>query len=187
MLFKSLYFIFLIFFCFSLSSIVFVITAVYSQDNNGLSQKNKTPIDHVIVISQGRRSFDNYFGSYEGVNGFPINVGIPINPFQFSPSFQNFTISLSFNSNTSNVGKESFLINKGGIGKETPGNNLNFGIWLNEKEHLTGGFETKEGKDFFVVSKNKYRDNNWHHVILTYNKSVLKLYVDKKLQAEKIY
>ena len=186
MLFKSLYFIFLIFFYFSLSSIVFVITAVYSQDNNGLSQKNKTPIDHVIVISQGRRSFDNYFGSYEGVNGFQMNVGIPINPFQFSPSFQNFTISLSFNSNTSNVGKESFLINKGGIGKESPGNNLNFGIWLNEKEHLTGGFETKEGKDFFVASKNKYRDNNWHHVILTYNKSVLKLYVDKKLQAEKI-
>ena len=186
MLFKSLYFILLVFFSFSISSIVFVITTAYSYDNLCLSHKNKTPIDHVIVISQGRRSFDNYFGSYEESNGFPKNLSIPINPFEFSPSFQNFTISLSFNSNTSNAGKESFLINKGGIGKETAGNNLNFGIWLNEKEHLTGGFETKNGKDFFVVSENKYTDNNWHHVILTYNKSVLKLYVDKKLQAEKI-
>jgi phospholipase C len=185
MLFKSLYFILLVFFSFSISSIVFVITTAYSYDNLGLSQKNKTPIDHVIVISQGRRSFDNYFGSYEESNGFPKNLSIPINPFEFSPSFQNFTISLSFNSNTSNAGKESFLINKGGIGKETAGNNLNFGIWLNEKEHLTGGFETKNGKDFFVVSENKYSDNNWHHVLLTYDQSVLKLFVDKNLQAEK--
>jgi phospholipase C len=185
MLFKSLYFILLVFFSFSISSIVFVITTAYTYDNLGLSQKNKTPIDHVIVISQGRRSFDNYFGSYEESNGFPKNLSIPINPFEFSPSFQNFTISLSFNSKTSNAGKESFLINKGGIGKETAGNNLNFGIWLNEKEHLTGGFETKNGKDFFVVSENKYTDNNWHHVLLTYNQSVLKLFVDKNLQAEK--
>lgn len=185
MLFKSFYFILLVFFSFSISSIVFVITTAYTYDSLGLSQKNKTPIDHVIVISQGRRSFDNYFGSYEESNGFPKNVSIPINPFEFSPSFQNFTISLSFNSNISNAGKESFLINKGGIGKETPGNNLNFGIWLNEKEHLTGGFETKNGKDFFVVSENKYTDNNWHHVLLTYNQSVLKLFVDKNLQAEK--
>jgi len=185
MLFKSFFFLLLVFFSFSLCSIVFVITIAYSYDNIGLSQKNKTPIDHVIVISQGRRSFDNYFGTYEESNGFPKNVSIPINPFQFTPSFQKFTISLSFKSNNSNVGKESFLINKGGIGKETPGNNLNFGIWLNENEHLTAGFESKNGKDFFVVSQNKYTDNNWHHVLLTYNQSVLKLFVDKNLQAEK--
>lgn len=185
MLFKSFSFLLLVFFSFSLCSIVFVITIAYSYDNIGLSQKNKTPIDHVIVISQGRRSFDNYFGTYEESNGFPKNVSIPINPFQFTPSFQKFTISLSFKSNNSNVGKESFLINKGGIGKETSGNNLNFGIWLNENEHLAAGFESKNGKDFFVLSQNKYTDNNWHHVLLTYNQSVLKLFVDKHLQAEK--
>ena len=184
MIFKALYFILLVFFSLSISGIVFVITTVYSHENTELSQKNKTPIDHVIVISQGRRSFDNYFGSYQGTNGFPKNMGIPINPFEFSPSFQNFTISLNFHSNSSNGGTERFLINKGGIGKETPGNNLNFGIWLNEKGHLTGGFETKKGDDFFVVSKNKYEDINWHNVLLTYDKSVLKLYIDNTLQSE---
>ncbi len=185
MLLKSLYFLLLVFFSFSFSSTVFVITLTYSYDNIDLSQGNKTPIDHVVVISQGRRSFDNYFGTYEESNGFPKNIKIPINPFQFSPSFQNFTISLSFKSNISNAGKESFIINKGGIGKESPGNNLNFGIWLDEKEHLAAGFESKTGQDFFVVSQNKYTDNNWHHVLLTYNQSVLKLFVDKNLQAEK--
>jgi phospholipase C len=171
-------------FTFSISSNVFVITTVYSNENKELSQENKTPIDHVIIISQGRRSFDNYFGSYEGANGFAKNTGIPINPFEFSPSFQNFTISLSFLSNGSKVGTESFLINKGGIGKETPGNNLNLGIWLDEKDHLTGGFETKSGNDFFLVSKDKYADNNWHNILLTYDKSILKLFVDNNLESE---
>ena len=83
MIFKALYFILLVFFSLSISGIVFVITTVYSHENIELSQKNKTPIDHVIVISQGRRSFDNYFGSYEGIKGFPKNIGIPINPFEF--------------------------------------------------------------------------------------------------------
>jgi phospholipase C len=184
MIIKAFCFVFVVFFTLSISSNVFVITTVYSNENIDLSQKNKTPIDHVIIISQGRRSFDNYFGSYEGANGFPKNAGIPINPFEFSPSFQNFTISLSFLSNASNVGTESFLINKGGIGKETPGNNLNFGIWLNENGHLTGGFETKSGNDFFLVSKNKYVDNNWHNILLTYDKPILKLFVDNNLQSE---
>jgi len=107
MLLKSLYFLLLVFFSFSFSSTVFVITLTYSYDNIDLSQGNKTPIDHVVVISQGRRSFDNYFGTFEESNGFPKNIRIPINPFQFSPSFQNFTISLSFKSNISNAGKES--------------------------------------------------------------------------------
>src|ERR687897_985342 len=181
-----LFLLLLVFIFFSSNGIIiFVIKTVYSLDNSDSHEKNKTPIEHVIIISQGRRSFDNYFGTFEGANGFPKNLTIPINPFEFTPSFQNFTISLSFHSNTSNSLQESFLINKGGIGKETPGNNLNFGIWLNEKEHLTGGFETKNGKDFFVVSENKYTDNNWHHVLLTYNQSVLKLFVDKNLQAKK--
>src|ERR671910_257719 len=181
-----LFLLLLVFIFFSSNGIIiFVIKTAYSLDNSDSHEKNKTPIEHVIIISQGRRSFDNYFGTFEGANGFPKNLTIPINPFEFTPSFQNFTISLSFHSNTSNSLQESFLINKGGIGKETPGNNLNFGIWLNEKEHLTGGFETKNGKDFFVVSENKYTDNKWHNVLLTYNQSVLKLFVDKNLQAKK--
>jgi phospholipase C len=183
MIIKVFCIVFVVIFTLSISSNVFVITTVYSE-NKELSQENKTPIDHVIIISQGRRSFDNYFGSYEGANGFPKKTGIPINPFEFSPSFQNFTISLSFLSNGSKVGTESFLINKGGIGKETSGNNLNFGIWLDEKDHLTGGFETKSGNDFFLVSKDKYADNNWHTILLTYDKSILKLFVDNNLQSE---
>ena len=68
--------------------------------------------------------------------------------------------------------------------KKTAGNNLNFGIWLDEKQYIIGGFETKEGGDFFVVSKKRYADNKWHNVLLTYDKFILKLFIDNKLESE---
>lgn len=184
MRFEILFFLLLVFILFSFSSAIFVVNTAFSLENSNSSEKNKTPIEHIIIISQGRRSFDNYFGTFEGANGFPSDLAIPINPFEFMPAFQNFTISLSFLSNTSTYTDEKFLINKGGIGKETAGNNLNFGIWLDENQHIKGGFETKEGNDFFVVSKKRYVDNKWHNVLLTYNKSILKLFIDNKLESE---
>ena len=34
-------------------------------------------IKHVVVIMQENRSFDSYFGTYPGVNGFPMQNGVP--------------------------------------------------------------------------------------------------------------
>ena len=182
----ALFLLILIFFFLSSNSIIFEINIAYSFVNNSSDsyETNKTPIEHIIIISQGRRSFDNYFGIFPGVNGFSEHLAIPINPFEFIPSFQNFTISLNFQNNASNSGQESFLINKGGIGKETAGNNLNFGVWLNEKQQIVAGFETIEGSDYFVVSKKRYVDNSWHNILITYDKSILKLFIDNKLESK---
>jgi phospholipase C len=43
-------------------------------------KKNTTPIQHVIVIMQENRSFDNYFGTFPGANGIPPGTCIPLNP-----------------------------------------------------------------------------------------------------------
>ena len=43
---------------------------------------NNTPIQHVIVIMQENRSFDSYFGTYPGANGFPQNTCVPLNPLK---------------------------------------------------------------------------------------------------------
>ncbi|HET7643591.1 MAG TPA: hypothetical protein VFK40_08795, partial [Nitrososphaeraceae archaeon] len=69
---------------FSSNSLFLKLTPSYSLDNTSeLYKKNiTTPIEHIIIISQGRRSFDNYFGTFEGANGFPKNLSIPINPFE---------------------------------------------------------------------------------------------------------
>ncbi len=39
---------------------------------------NPTPIQHVIIVMQENRSFDNYFSTYPGANGIPRNnAGVP--------------------------------------------------------------------------------------------------------------
>jgi phospholipase C len=39
-----------------------------------------TPIQHVIIIMQENRSFDHYFGTYPGANGYPESTCVPVNP-----------------------------------------------------------------------------------------------------------
>jgi hypothetical protein len=78
------------------------------------------------------------------------------------------------------------LLNKGGFGGERPGENLNFGIWLNPSETIEGGFETKPGTNVFVSSQGKYNDGLWHYVLLTYDKKILKIYIDGVLADSKI-
>jgi len=41
------------------------------------AETSKIPISHVIVIVQENHSFDNYFGTYPGANGLPLNIALP--------------------------------------------------------------------------------------------------------------
>ena len=139
-------------------------------------EKTNTPIKHVIVISQGRRSFDNYFGTFPGANGLPQNLSVPFNPFP--PPLQKFTIESWFNTNDTFL-NNAFLVNKGGVGSDTSGYNMNYGIWMNSNGNIVGGFETIDGVDFTVRSDKGYNDGSWHQAVVTYDgKEHLKLYVD---------
>ena len=39
-----------------------------------------TPIQHVVIIMQENRSFDDYFGTFPGANGIPAGTCVPVNP-----------------------------------------------------------------------------------------------------------
>lgn len=41
----------------------------------------ETPIEHFIYLMQENHSFDNYFGTYPGVDGIPPDTCIPVDPF----------------------------------------------------------------------------------------------------------
>ena len=45
---------------------------------------SSSKIQHLIFIVQENHSFDNYFGTYPGVNGFPADLAIPVDPNQTS-------------------------------------------------------------------------------------------------------
>ena len=80
---------------------------------------------------------------------------------------------------TSNTFTENaFIVNKGGLGKGNDKNHLNYGIWMTSAGNIQGGFETSKGSDKFITSSNTYNDDQWHHVTLTYDGSVLRMYID---------
>lgn len=71
-----------------------------------------------------------------------------------------------------------FMLNKGGLGSDAAGQNLNYGLWIDANEKVKGGFETSQGTDKFVTSGKKYNDNKWHFAVVTFNHAAIRLYVD---------
>lgn len=78
-----------------------------------------------------------------------------------------------------------FIVNKGGLGLEVAGQNLNYGIWMDDRERIQAGFETQSGENHFIVTPDSYNDGKWHNVVLTYDGFVLSLYMDGEKVASK--
>ena len=98
------------------------------------------------------------------------------------PSTQNLQLSkfsvAAWFKTTTNFGDEAYIVNKGGHGTDSSGSNMNYGIWMSTSEKVQGGFETSTGSDRMVTSPNSYNDGQWHHGVVTYDGSILRLYVD---------
>jgi concanavalin A-like lectin/glucanase superfamily protein len=70
------------------------------------------------------------------------------------------------------------IVTKTGLGRDTPGDNLNYGIWLTPSSRLRAGFENLNGSDFYTQSTQMYNDSKWHFVAITYDGSALRLNID---------
>ena len=73
---------------------------------------------------------------------------------------------------------DGFIVNKGGSGSDSSGQNQNYGLWFNSGEKATGGYETTGGSNKFVTSPTTFNDNQWHHGVVTFDGSIVKLYID---------
>ncbi len=91
-----------------------------------------------------------------------------------------FTVSAwfrTFNTDIDNAGQH-FIVNKGGSGDESPGFNLNYGIWMDNQHRIRAGFEAPTGEDAHLKSNQSYNDYRWHNAVLTHNGTILALYID---------
>ena len=88
-----------------------------------------------------------------------------------------FSVAVWFKT-SSNFASDAIIVNKGGVGSESSGQNMNYGIWMTKSEKITGGFESTSAADYFVTSTKTYNDNQWHHVVVTYGGSTVILYID---------
>jgi hypothetical protein len=95
-----------------------------------------------------------------------------------------FSVGAWFNT-ASSYSSNSFIVNKGGQGSEAAGKNMNFGIWMTSLEKIQGGFETKDGTNYYATSSNAYNDGIWHYAVATYDGRNVRLYVDGAQVASK--
>ncbi len=66
--------------------VALLLGAVGFQSISGLAMAEvaNSKIEHIIFIVQENHSFDNYFGTYPGANGFPLGISIPMDPTQLN-------------------------------------------------------------------------------------------------------
>ena len=87
-------------------------------------------------------------------------------------SVSKFSVAAWFKT-SADYNSDAFIVNKPGSS-----NNMNYGIWMTDKEKVSGGFETSGGKAVYATSPLSYSDGKWHYVTVTFDGSVLNLYVD---------
>lgn len=152
----------------------FVILLLYF----GLTENYKNSIlNNIEIFAQENKSpvvKNSKIIDFSGVNYADVVNSRDIN-------LNGFTVSVWFNT-VMNVtsGNNAFLLNKGGFGSDRAGFNLNYGIWLNNREQVGGGFEISSGEDNYITSQGSYANGVWHNAILTYDEKLhlLKLYID---------
>ncbi len=98
-------------------------------------------------------------------------------PDSASLRLNQFTVAAWFKTST-NFGSDAYIVNKGGVGSDSSGQNLNYGIWMNSAEQVKAGFETSSGADQFVTSPTAYTDGQWHYAVVTNNGANVILYID---------
>ena len=159
-----------------------------SMTNNGLTLKatfyaNDGTIKDTFTINKSQQSTSS--GSYSFEPYATLTGSNYMDVSQSSASFQLKTFSVAaWFKTTTDYSKEGFIANKGGIGSESAGENLNYGLWITPSENIAGGFETNAGRNYFAASPNTYNDGKWHYVVVTYGGYYVKLYNDGKVVAQ---
>jgi hypothetical protein len=165
------------------SSFVVVLLLYFGLTTTGEEDEQiykNTVLNHLEIFAQAQEENkppvvkSSKIIEFSGINYADVTNSNDIN-------LNSFTVSVWFNTAMNVTGRDvAFLINKGGFGTERAGFNLNYGIWLNNREQVTAGFEALNGDDYFIASQAPYADGIWHNAILTFDNEqhLLKLYMD---------
>ena len=121
---------------------------------------------------------------YLAFGGYNYSPGLVLSGtnYEDTPDFASlrltqFSVATWFKT-SADFATDSMMLNKGGLGTDSAGQNMNYGIWMTSAEKIRAGFETSSGVDQYVTSANSYNDGRWHYVVVTSDGSTLRLYVD---------
>ena len=141
---------------------------------NGNSQNNWASITELDIF--GTTSVSS--GDYHYAPGLSLTgSNYQDTPSSSSLQLSQFSVAAWFKTST-NFGSDAFIVNKGGVGSDSSGQNMNYGIWMTSSERIQAGFEAVGGANHFVTSPNTYNDGQWHYAVVTYGGSTVILYID---------
>ena len=155
------------------TSLTYGVEDINHNNNNSIQQNSNT-----TTVATNNKILDYKFQPFLLLNGKDFEDISHNNTLLL----ENFAISAWFKTNQTNLVEPAHIVNKGGFDSDEKGENMNYGIWLSTDGTISGGFETESGEDFEVKSLSKYNDDKWHYVLLSYDGSLLRLYVDGKKQ-----
>jgi concanavalin A-like lectin/glucanase superfamily protein/K319-like protein/Big-like domain-containing protein len=133
--------------------------------NNLIFQKNFIYLTLTLFLASVFLifNFQTAYSQNPNVSYLDVNETSPVSKFSVAAWFKTST----------NYKSDAFIVNKPGAS-----DNLNYGIWMTSAEKLRGGFETSGGSPMYATSPQSYSDGMWHYVTVTYDGSVIILYVD---------
>ncbi|HEX5975825.1 MAG TPA: LamG-like jellyroll fold domain-containing protein, partial [Nitrososphaeraceae archaeon] len=149
-------------------------TEITNLKNNGVFPSSGLVYNNSFGISPPSSSGGYHYEPFLTVNSHNDVVSIPSTQ---NLQLSKFSVAAWFKT-TTNFGDEAYIVNKGGHGTDSSGQNMNYGIWMTSSEKIQGGLETSGGTDRMVTSPNSYNDGQWHHGVVTFDGSTLRLYVD---------
>src|SRR5256712_3112179 len=147
---------------------------------NYLKSSDGTAIDS-FSLSKSLSGLKYDYAPYRTFNGVSDYFDPPVTADMSMPG--SFTVNAWFKTTKNNPsGVEEMIVNKGGIGLDRIGENMNYGMSITDSEKVKGGFEDSgiSNNDHFVSSSASYNDGNWHMAAVTYDSTTgaITLYVD---------
>lgn len=137
-------------------------------DSPGPETTYKWALDPLVLGGAGYRWSPFFTG--DGATTFDSTADAP----QYQ--LPEFTLAVWFKTTAS--GLEMMMVNKGGLGSDTAGQNDNYSIRMSSANKITFGFEETTGTDHYAVSPLSYNNGLWHLAVGTYGGANLNLYVD---------
>src|SRR6266487_3522545 len=107
-------------------------------------------------------SFQSVYSANQEINFLDVNTS----------AVSKFSVAAWFKTST-DYRSDALIVNKPGAD-----NNMNYGIWMTNVEKVQAGFETSNGKPMYATSPLSYSDGKWHYTVVTFDGSVINLYVD---------
>jgi Concanavalin A-like lectin/glucanases superfamily len=111
------------------------------------------------------------YGTFSGSNYTDV-------PSSSSLQLTKMSVASWFKTSKSYSAAYGIIVNKGGMGSETAGQNINYGIYFTTTNTVAGLIETSGGIDHIATSTKTYNDGQWHYAVMTYDGTTVRLYID---------